>query len=336
MPDPSPAPQPTQTPPAATPDDPLNQQAVDQLTLAISLAESKIATARRQIRFCRWRQFVGRCAHFYASEAERLRRLVRLSVEFFPVGILIGSALGGAAGYFLSASWVVALLALCLSALTVTALLYIPHGEALDDWIARIRRRSVKLDDERVRLSLQVNSITAELAELNDARSTKLALIIKRKLQESAIFRRKEILARDWKSLRSVPLASFLQEAFRELEYTIEATRAGDDQGANLVVSKSGHKLAVRVKGYFDSVTESAVQESSSVRDEFDCDGCMVITNSRFTPTAQDRARQINCVLIDESYFPSLVLGYLDPWDQFDSLRINAELTHERNSPRAE
>lgn len=299
------------------------------------MAESKGVFTRRQLRFCRWRQFMARCVHFYAAEADRMRRLVRLSVEFFPVGVLIGAALGGAAAYFLTSSWLVGVLAMCAAALLVTALLYLPDEDELGPWVGRIRARSVKLEARRVRLALKLKVTREQKQALQKEREDLLARIADRKLRESRLFRRQQLLARDWKSMRSAPLAGYLEEVFRELDYAVELASAPDAHGADLIVSKAGHKVAIRVVGFVDAVGDSAIEGATVAKSEQQAEGCAVLTNSRFTLAAQERASAVGCVLIDEGFVPALVLGLLDLWDQVCSLRINAELRRQRNSPHA-
>lgn len=322
-------------PPAPAPnDEQLDRQQIDRLTLALSLATTKLAYTRRQLRFCRWRQFRARTAHFYAIEADRLRRLVRLSVEYLPVGILMTSALAGATGYFVSSSWIVGVLAMCAAALLVTALLYLPDDDELMPWVGRIRARLVKVEAQRVRLSLKQRVTAKQLTALSEERELLLAVIADRKLRASRLFRRKQLLAKDWKSLRSVPLAGYLEEVFRELDYTIEPTSSADTCGPNLIVAKAGHKLAIHVIGFVDTVSDSAIQAAATAQEERQCEGCAVITNSRFSLAAQERAGELRCVLVDENFLPALVLGHFDLWDHQCSLQINAELVRERNSPQ--
>ncbi len=67
------------------------------------------------------------------------------------------------------------------------------------------------------------------------------------------------------------------------------------DQGADLIVSKHAHRVAIQVKGYFSSVSNSAVQEAHTAKDYYHCDASVVITNSLFTSGAKDLASRVGC-----------------------------------------
>jgi len=132
--------------------------------------------------------------------------------------------------------------------------------------------------------------------------------------RQSSTFRRQQLLRRDWKALRSVPFENFLEEVFRELDYVVETTKVTGDQGADLIVSKQGHRIAIQVKGYFSSVSNSAVQEAHTAKDYYRCEASAVITNSKFTSGAEDVASKVGCTLIDEDRLPALILGQIDLW----------------------
>ena len=112
--------------------------------------------------------------------------------------------------------------------------------------------------------------------------------------------------------MRSHEFEKFLEEVFRELGYAVEMTRVTGDQGADLLVSKDGHRIATQVKGYLHSVGNEAVQEAYFATAYYKCGACAVITDSRFTSGAKDAADKSGCVLIDEIQLPLLIMAEID------------------------
>jgi hypothetical protein len=200
-------------------------------------------------------------------------------------------------------------------------------------WVGRIRARLVKIEAQRSRLGLKQRLTSEHLGVVREERESLIAAIADRKLRQSRLFRRKQLLSKDWKSFRSGPLAGYLHDVFRELEYAIEKTHTADSHSPELIVSKVGHKLAIRVIGFFDAVEATAVEAAIAAEETHRSEGCAVITNSRFTLAAQERAAESQCVLIDENLFAAMVLGHVDLRDLHSSLQINAELVRERNAP---
>lgn len=114
--------------------------------------------------------------------------------------------------------------------------------------------------------------------------------------------------------MRSVEFEQFLERVFQELGYVVETTKVTGDQGVDLIVAFRGRRIAVQVKGYFNSVSNGAVQEAYAGMGYYNCDSCAVITNSRFTPSAVELSDKIRCVLVDEIRLPGIILGDLDLW----------------------
>ena len=71
----------------------------------------------------------------------------------------------------------------------------------------------------------------------------------------------------------------------------IEMTKTTGDFGADIIASKNGENIAVQCKRYAKPVGVKAVQEAISAMKHYDCDSCLVVTNSRFTKQAMELAR---------------------------------------------
>jgi restriction system protein len=68
----------------------------------------------------------------------------------------------------------------------------------------------------------------------------------------------------------------------------------------------------VQVKGYRDSVPNTAIQEAFTGMAFYNCEACAVITNSRFTSGGKNLARAVGCALIDENTLPMLIVAQID------------------------
>jgi restriction system protein/Holliday junction resolvase/Mrr family protein len=123
-----------------------------------------------------------------------------------------------------------------------------------------------------------------------------------------------QLLALNWKAMRSIEFEEFLRDVLVTQGHTVETTRTSGDQGADLLAVCGKQRIAIQVKGYHNSVSNGAVQEAHASCGFYDCDACAVITNSRFTTSAQELAAKLNCTLIDEDSLPKFVLGEWRPF----------------------
>src|SRR5262249_44089727 len=96
---------------------------------------------------------------------------------------------------------------------------------------------------------------------------------------------------------------------FGVLSFQASPTKTTGDQGVDLVVSGKGERIAVQVKGYSDPLGNAPVQEVYAGMRHYQCSRCVVVTNSTFTSGARDLARSTNCLLIDGSQIPDLIMG---------------------------
>ena len=70
----------------------------------------------------------------------------------------------------------------------------------------------------------------------------------------------------------------------------LEMTKATGDFGADIIVSRNEERIAVQCKRYANPVGLKAVQEAISAMKHYDCDSCLVVTNSKFTNQAVELA----------------------------------------------
>jgi restriction system protein len=142
-----------------------------------------------------------------------------------------------------------------------------------------------------------------ELFALMSSRSTPIL--------KSVQYEREELLRENWRAMRDVEWEQFLARAFRLLGATVETARVIGDQGVDFVVEKGSLRYAIQAKGYHNSVGNAAVQAAVAGMAHYRCNACAVITNSRFTASAEELAASNRCKLIGAEQIPALVLGKL-------------------------
>jgi len=114
-----------------------------------------------------------------------------------------------------------------------------------------------------------------------------------------------------WRELRGVDFETFIAQVFQNLGYAVEGTPVSGDQGVDLIVIAGELRIAVQVKGYYNSVSNSAIQEVVAGMRFHSCVATCVVTNSRFTKSALELAASNDCLCIEEANFEDFVFGRL-------------------------
>jgi restriction system protein len=102
----------------------------------------------------------------------------------------------------------------------------------------------------------------------------------------------------------------YLATLFRRLGYQVEQTRYRGDYGADLVVRRSGMKVAVQAKRWTKNVGVKAVQEAVAAKGYYKADAAMVVTNRGFTEQARVLARANDVELWDRDRLVSEMLSH--------------------------
>jgi HJR/Mrr/RecB family endonuclease len=152
---------------------------------------------------------------------------------------------------------------------------------------------------------------TAERSRIDAARALSQRQAA-RQVEDTRMIPLRRLYQQNWRALRDIEFERYLETVFRALGYTVETTALTGDQGVDLVVSKNGVRIAIQVKGYLHSVSNTAIQQAFAGMVHYQCDRCAVITNSRFTSGAVQLAESVRCILIDEDCFESFVMGQID------------------------
>ena len=114
----------------------------------------------------------------------------------------------------------------------------------------------------------------------------------------------------DIDAMTGVEFETFLVELFTKMGYTAKKLGSSYDQGADLLVSKSGELIAVQAKRYGSKVNNKAVQEVVASLQYYSAGRGMVITTDEFTKSAIELARANDVELIDRSKLEQMVKDY--------------------------
>ena len=78
---------------------------------------------------------------------------------------------------------------------------------------------------------------------------------------------------------------------FERKGYNVEITKGSGDQGIDIIARRAGKCIGIQAKCYTGAVGNHAIMEAVGGMKYYDCDSCMVITNSTFTKSALELAR---------------------------------------------
>lgn len=92
-------------------------------------------------------------------------------------------------------------------------------------------------------------------------------------------------------SMSGEDFEDFLMAHFIKLGYKVEGTPTTGDYGADLVVSKDSKRIVIQAKRWKRNVGIEAVQQVIGSIKYYKATGGMVITNSYFTPNAENLAK---------------------------------------------
>lgn len=99
----------------------------------------------------------------------------------------------------------------------------------------------------------------------------------------------------------------YLKHIFTRLGYESELTKASGDQGADLILKKSGLVFVIQAKYYEKPVSNKAVQEAAAALKFYGANRAAVVTNNRYTKSAQALAKKNQVILLDGEALDELV-----------------------------
>ncbi len=103
-----------------------------------------------------------------------------------------------------------------------------------------------------------------------------------------------------------------IRSRLEKLGCQCEMTPTTGDQGADLIISFKGRRIAVQCKRQASAVGNSSVQEVTAAKRFYKCDEAWVVTNSRFTKSALELARANEVTLIEGTELDRLHANLLE------------------------
>ena len=91
----------------------------------------------------------------------------------------------------------------------------------------------------------------------------------------------------------------YLVNLFNDLGYKVRHNGKSGDQGCDLILKKEDYIYAVQAKYYTGKLSNTPVQEIAGALKYYNANYGVVITNSSFTPGAEELAKANNVILID-------------------------------------
>lgn len=91
----------------------------------------------------------------------------------------------------------------------------------------------------------------------------------------------------------------YLVNLFKDLGYKAKHNGKSGDQGADLILKKEDYVYAVQAKYYTGKLGNTPVQEIAGALKFYNANQGVVVTNSEFTPGAEELAKANNVILID-------------------------------------
>lgn len=105
----------------------------------------------------------------------------------------------------------------------------------------------------------------------------------------------------DVDSMNGVEFEEFVAKMFDKLGYTTEVTKASGDQGVDVIAKKDGKVLGIQAKCYSGVVGNHAIMEVVAGMKYYECNCCVVVTNSTFTAAAKELAKANRVELWDRN-----------------------------------
>jgi hypothetical protein len=257
----------------------ITQGHLDTLANQIQGLQEAAREAKRRQAQCRRLQWFTHCQLLYLSVARFLRGITTKVFDWRWAGIVIGTTALGGLSCIMTLSWTGGLCGIAFGSVVFTSLFYLPPDSTLPGNTEKRRTRLAELRSDRGKAMEWLSQLMGQIPAAEERHRGLAELLKEKQHRESQQYRLQQLRTRNWKALRSHEFERFLEEVFRELGYAVEMTRITGDQGADLLVSKAGHRIAIQVKGYFHSVGNEAVQEAYFATAYYKCEACAVITN---------------------------------------------------------
>lgn len=179
--------------------------------------------------------------------------------------------------------------------------------ETLDLQIQPITQERRSVQRQLADLTVKISDLQQQLADEKEKRRQADELKREREAHEKKQAKL-QLLNGRWETLPGIPFEEFLAKVLRQHGYEVELTPASGDQGVDLVAVIFGQRVAIQAKGYSNMVGNESVQQVVAGKRFYNCTHAAVITNSSFTHAALALAESNDCLMIDYTVIPTLIL----------------------------
>lgn len=272
--------------------------------------EIRNATRRARFFYRKWLEFVIclRRPRVHTIQGTWNFGLLLVVPLTFAAAILI---LGTIGRNIASTQWIAASVSWFVALATTGALLFMPTTKRLvqkkleADVCAASQQRFIEDVERRLEwVDSKIDSLMQERRSIAETIEYRCSVI-----EERA----NTILAFNWQTAQGYDFEEFLEKVFANLGLPVSRIGRTGDQGVDLIVTTHSGRIAIQAKGGASTIGNGAVQEALAGMIYHGCDRCGVVTNSRFTASAEELAEKANCCLIDGERLKSLALGW-HPW----------------------
>lgn len=104
-----------------------------------------------------------------------------------------------------------------------------------------------------------------------------------------------------------IEFEEYLQIQFKKLGLNAEITPPSADYGADIILQKKKHTIAVQVKRYNGNIGVKAIQEVIGSMAYYEADKGLVVSNSYYTKNAETLAEANNIILWDRDVLLRLI-----------------------------
>lgn len=102
----------------------------------------------------------------------------------------------------------------------------------------------------------------------------------------------------------------YVARLLRHLGYRTHVTPGSKDYGVDVVAERAGERFAIQVKRYKSKVSRRAVSDAVGAMKHYNCNRCMVVTNSYYTDDAYLLAHANDCILVDRDELAQWISAY--------------------------
>lgn len=111
-------------------------------------------------------------------------------------------------------------------------------------------------------------------------------------------------------TLSGLEFEEYLSLLLKKMGYKVSLTKASNDYGADLILSKGSERGVVQAKRYSGTVGVSAVQQAYSAKAHYGAGYAIVITNNFFSAEAKKLAKENSVFLVDRDGLQKLIQKY--------------------------